>query len=316
VAPLAGIVVAFATASQTLFHLSDAIAKAWAWIPGTKFANDAIDSVRGMRPEDVDAIRFVAEAGVWVVAAAIAASAAFSLLAPPERPRPWVRGGRATSAIRYVLEAVPYVVAAPVLAFVVYGAWKFASGSTFTALDVGAKLLVGAAVVGFVGLGLVLIAGRQAARATGLRYAIYVLLMVTFMVLVCGLVAAPVVAAVVFPDVGRVVVGSLAIVVAFQAIARVGGWRWAVWDARERAAARTGSPYHATGRVFTQIVLLLVIVTAAFLSVVLDSVVAAAVAGVAIATLVLVGVAIDVLDAVRQEVESPPDSIRRYQLRA
>ncbi|MGZ4509543.1 MAG: hypothetical protein ACXVX0_20055 [Blastococcus sp.] len=61
--------------------------------------------------------------------------------------------------------------------------------------------------------------------------------------------------------------------------------------------------------------LLVVIVLAAFLAVVFDSIVAAAVALAGVVALVLVGVAIDVLDTVRQEVESPPDSIRRYQLR-
>jgi hypothetical protein len=316
VAPMAGIVIAFAIASQTMFHLSDAIATAWGWIPGTKFASDAFDYVRDLRPENVGAIRFLGEAGVWVVAAAIGASSAFSLLAPPERPRPWVHGGPATSALRHLLEVLPYLVAVPVLIFVAYGTWKFASGSTLSALDVGAKLLAGGAVVGLLSVGLVLIASRPATKVTGWRYAVYVSLMVTFMVLVSGLVVAPVVAAVIFPDVGRVIVGSLATVLAFQGISRVGCWRWNVWDVRERTAARTGSPYHATGRVVVQTLLLAVILAAAFLAVVVDSVVAAGVAAIAIATLVLVGVAIDVLDAVRQELESPPDSMRRSQLLA
>jgi hypothetical protein len=68
--------------------------------------------------------------------------------------------------------------------------------------------------------------------------------------------------------------------------------------------------------VVVQTLLLAVILAAAFLAVVVDSVVAAGVAAIAIATLVLVGVAIDVLDAVRQELESPPDSMRRSQLLA
>jgi hypothetical protein len=111
-------------------------------------------------------------------------------------------------------------------------------------------------------------------------------------------------------------VGSLAIILAFQGVARVGGWRWAVWDARERMAVRNGLGYPGPGRVVVQILLLALILAAAFLAVVLDSIVAAAVAGAAVGLLVLVGVAIDVLDEVRQEHAGPADRTRRYQLRA
>jgi hypothetical protein len=313
VAPMAGIVTAFAIGSQTAFHVSDAIATAWNAIPGTGLVSGALDYLRGLHPENVGATRFLAEAGTWVVAVAIGASAAFSLLAPPERRVPWAREGFISSALRRALEVVPYAGAIPVLIAVVYGGIKFLSGSTLSAIDVGDKLVVGGITVVFLAIALRLLAGKEAGHATGWRYAIYVLLMVAFMVLVCGIVVAPVAAAVVFPDVGRTIVGSVAIVAAFQALARVGGWRWAVWDDRERAVARTGSPYHGIGRVVGQILLLSAILAAAFVAVVFDSIAAAAVAGVAVVALVLIGVAIDVLDTVRQERESPADSIRRYQ---
>jgi hypothetical protein len=315
VAPMAGIVTAFAIGSRTTFDVSDGVAKAWSWIPGTKFLSDAIDYLRGLRLEDVAAMRFLAETGVWVVAAAIAGTAAFSLLAPPERPRPWPFGGGVSTVVRHGLEILPYVAAIPVLIAVGYGAVKFLSGSTVSALDVGTKLLVGVVAVGLLGIGLYLIAGRRATEATGWRYAVYVILMVTFMVIGCGLVVAPVVAAIVFPDAGRMIVGSLVIVLAFQVIARVGDWRWAVWDAHERAVARTGQGDRGMGRVVSQILLLAAILAAAFVAVVFDSIIALAVAGVVVAALVLVGVAIDVLDAVRMESESPAASIRENQFR-
>jgi hypothetical protein len=313
VAPMAGIVTAFAIGSHTAVHVSDGIATAWNWVPGTGLVSGALDYLRDLRPEDYNAVRFLAETGTWVVAVAIAASAAFSLLAPPERRVPWPREGFVSSAVRRALQVVPYAGAIPVLIAVLYGAAKFLSGSTLSAVGVGDKLLLGGVTVVFLAIALRLLAGKEAARATGWRYAVYVLLMVAFMVLICGIVVAPVVAAVVFPDVGRTIVGSLAIVAAFQGLARMGGWRWAVWDDRERAVARTGSPYHGIGRVVGQILLLSAILAAAFLAVVFDSIVAAAVAGVAVVVLVLVGVAIDVLDTVRQERQSPTDSIRRYQ---
>jgi hypothetical protein len=316
VAPMAGIVAAFAVASKTVFDLGDAVATAWNAIPGTGLVSGGLDYVRGLRPEDTPSIRFLAEAGVWVVAAAIAGSTAFSLLAPPERPIPWPRGGIITGSMRLFLRAAPYLVGIPVVVLVIYGAARFLSGATLSGIDVGDKLLVGGTAVVILGVGLSALAGGRPARANGWRYAVFVFLMVAFMVLACGLVAAPVVAAVVFPDVGRVVVGSLAIVAAFQGVARIGTWRWSVWDARERSAARTGSPYRGTGRVISQVGLIALAVAAAFVAVVLDSLPAAAVAAATLAVLVLAGVAIDVLDAVREERESPTDSLRRRRIGA
>jgi hypothetical protein len=79
------------------------------------------------------------------------------------------------------------------------------------------------------------------------------------------------------------------------------------------AAARTGSHCGATGRVAVQVLALAAILGAALLAVILDSVEAASVAAIAAAALALVGVAIDVLDAVGEERESPTESIRRRQ---
>ncbi len=315
IAPLSGIVAAFAIGSNSVLRLGDAVATAWNAIPGTRFASDAIDYVRGQHPEDTPAIRFLAEAGVWVVAAVIAGTAAFALLAPPERPLPWRRGGILSRGLWLSLRVGPYLAGIAGLALVVYGGVRFLSGSTVSALDVGNKLLIGAAAVAVLAVGLGLLSGLRGFRATGLGYAINVLTMAAFMVLASALVVAPAVAAVVFVDVGRTVVGSLAVVAAFGVIGRVGSWRWGVWDARERSAARRGRPYGSTGRILTQTLLMAAIVVGALAAVILDSPVLAVAAVVALVGLALMGVAIDVLDAVREEQEGPPDAINGSRLR-
>jgi hypothetical protein len=139
--------------------------------------------------------------------------------------------------------------------------------------------------------------------------------MMTAMVVAIGLIASPFLAMIVFPDVGRMVLGTVAVVVAFQILGGVGGWRWSVWDTRERTSVRTGRAYAGTGRVLVQVALLSGISGALFLAVVLDSVAALAVAVAGVALLVLLGVAIDVLDAVHEDQTTPADSIRRATLR-
>jgi hypothetical protein len=316
VAPMAAIIAAFAIGSNTAFRLSDAIATAWNWIPGTRLASDVLDYVRGLHLEDGYWMQFLAEAGVWIVAAVVAGTAAFSLLAPPERPLPWRHGGPGSIAIWLTLKVGPYLAGIIGAVLLVFGGWRFLSGSSPAARHAGGELLIGVFALVVLAAGLGLLASVRAIRASGVGYAVNVVMMSLFMVLVSGLVAAPVVAAVVYENVGRMILGSAAIVLAFQVVARLGRWRWDVWDAHERSAARTGIRYRGTGRVVTQILLLTVIIVGALVAAVFDSLVVAAVAGIALVVLVLMGVAIDVLDAVREERERPPESIRRFQLRA
>jgi hypothetical protein len=296
-APGVGLVAAFAIGSRTAFQVSDAVARVWSWIPGTKFVSDGLESLRTARPEDVVAIRLLAETGVWIVAAAIAAFAAASLLAPRERPIPW-RGSSGASLVGFLLRIVPYAAGVTVLLVLTGGALKFLSGSTPSALDAGITAGLGALAVLIVGTLLEAFGRPWASLASGVVYPLLVLLIVGFIVVVSGLVVAPVVAVVVYPDVGRTLVGSVAVILVFQAIQWVGGWRWSVWDEREREAARSGRPYPGIGRVVGQVLLLAAILVAAFAAVVFESIAAAAVAGGGLVALVLVGVAIDVLDEV------------------
>jgi hypothetical protein len=123
------------------------------------------------------------------------------------------------------------------------------------------------------------------------------LAMMAAMAVASALVVAPVVAVIAYPDVGRTVVGAVAILLAFQLLGRAGTWRWAVWDQRDRATARTGRPYGASGRVVTQAALLFTTQAVLFGAVVMNSPVALAIAVLGFVLSTLLGVAIDVLDA-------------------
>ena len=123
------------------------------------------------------------------------------------------------------------------------------------------------------------------------------------------LVIAPLVAIVAYEQVGQTVLGILTVLVLFQVLGRIGAWRWAVWDGRERDAARTGNAYPRLRRVAVQVGLLFATLTAFIIGVTLNSdpALIAGLIGAGIA--VLLGVSIDVLDAARQDQVTPAGRI-------
>jgi hypothetical protein len=131
------------------------------------------------------------------------------------------------------------------------------------------------------------------------------------MVVAVFLVTAPVVAIIAFPDVARTVLGVLAVLAAFQVLARIGGWRWAAWDARERMSARTGQAYPGIRHILVQAGLLVSTMTVLFLAVVVDSVPALGIALAGLVFAVLLGIAIDVLASGREDQATPADSLLR-----
>jgi len=296
VAPLSAIVIAFALNASTAFRVSDAIASAWSAIPGGGILTSPLNALRGMDPAGTTPGLVLAETGVWILAAAIAGSTAFSLIAPPERPVPWSTGPFEVWIGR-ILRAVPWLAGIPVLAALLYAAGKFIAGSTESAVDVG-RSVAGAAIL-LVALGTVALAMTRGRRAgdSARREAMETLAMMAAMAVASALVVAPAVAVIAYPDVGRTVLGTIAILLAFQLLGRAGTWRWAVWDARDRATARTGRPYGATGRVVTQAALLFTTQAVLFGAVVTNSPAALAVAVLGLVVSTLLGVAIDVLDA-------------------
>ena len=315
VGPMAGIVIAFATGSPFLGRAADAIAGLWGAIPGSAMVTGPLVSLRGLGIETTDLGRVLAEAGVWVVAAAIAVTTAFSLIAPPERPVPWA-AGRLGTWVGRGLRALPWLAGIPVVAALGYAGWRFVAGSTPAALGIGRNVAIAAIVVVVLALVVPMLVGGARRATAGWLPLVDTLLMMLAMVAVSGLVAAPVIAVLVFPDVGRTVLGSLGIVASFQALGTAGGWRWSVWDRRERAAARTGGGYRGTRRVIIQAALLFATQAALFAAVVLDSDLALVGAVGGLVGIALVGVAIDVLDASRQDRAAPADRLRAHRYHA
>jgi hypothetical protein len=296
VAPLAGVVIAFALNTASAFHASDAVAAVWDAIPGSGIVTTPLNTLRAMDITGTVPGLVLAETGVWIVAAAIAGSTAFALIAPPERPVPWV-SGRFETSIGRLLRAVPWLAGIPVLAALAYAAWKFIDGSTGTAIDVGRA--VGGAAIAVVAVGavaMVLSRGRRGGSSAP-REAVETLAMMVAMAVASAMVVAPLVAILAFPDVGRTVLGTVVILLAFQLLGQAGTWRWSVWDARERETARTGRAYGATSRVAIQAALLFSTQAVLFGAVVRDSPEALMVAVGGLVAIALLGVALDVLDA-------------------
>ncbi len=127
------------------------------------------------------------------------------------------------------------------------------------------------------------------------------------------IVLATLVAIVFFKETGQLVLGVLAVVVAFQIVGRVGAWRWSVWDARERTAARTGpGQYPGVRRVVGQSAVLITTMTLLFIAVATNLDVVLWLAGAGLLLAVLLGVAVDVIDAARQDQQTPADSMLRH----
>ena len=189
--------------------------------------------------------------------------------------------------IGWLVRLGPWLVAAPLVVLAGTAFARFAGGATPTGVAAisGALLWLG---VGIIAVGAAFAASQ---RWLGVRIG------ATVVVLVLGslLVVAPVAAVLIFPAVGRMALGSIAIVVGFGILARLGRWRWTAWDLRERLASHAREPlYQSITPVALQCVVLLLCIAALFLAVSFELEPAAWV-GLALAVFaVLVGIAIDV----------------------
>ncbi len=314
-APFAAIVLAVALGTTFSWRVADLVAEAFAWIPGADVVARAVETLRGLHLEQEDPWRFAAEAGVWLLAAAIVGSTAFALKAPPERPYPWTRDSHPTWMSR-LLDGLPWMAGGLVALALVAAAIQFVLGSSDVAKVVGEGLLATAAAAVILLVGALLLSVFLMGlgdRATGLADLVDATRMIVAMVLVIAFVVAPVVAILVYDQVARTAIGGGAIVILFQLLARVGGWRWSVWDARERAAMRAGRAYPGFARVLVQAAMLATAMASLFVAVVLDAPVGLGIAVVALAAVILVGVSIDVLDALREDRTRPSSSLRRHQ---
>ena len=312
-APMAAILTSFVAGTGLIPRIGDSIAGAWAVLPGSQLVTAPIDAIRDLDLASIGPIDTLAEVGVWVVAALIAVAAAFALISPPERATPWstVRS-RSGLVIAWLVRLGPLIVAAPLVILILTAAVRFANGVSPTGLAAISDALlwvIGGAVV----VGAAFVASRQ---SQGVRIA------ATVIVLALGslLVLAPIAATLIFPEVGRTVLGSLAVVVAFGILARLGRWRWTAWDLREKLASHARDPeYQSITPVALQCVVLLSSVAALYVAVSFELVVAAGL-GIALAAFaVLAGIAIDVngpsqqkaTAAARTSFESYDNQVRR-----
>jgi hypothetical protein len=287
-APMAAIITSFVAGKDLIPRVGDAIAAVWAVVPGHELVTGPLEAVRDLHLELVGPIDTLAEVGVWVVAALIGSAAGFALISPPERATPWsTTDSPPAMVIAWLVRLGPLIVAAPLAVLIVTAFARFADGATPT----GVAAISGALVWLVIGLGVVGAAYAASQQWLGVRIA------ATVVVLALGslLVLAPVGAILIFPAVGRLVLGSLAVVAGFALIARLGRWRWSAWDLRERLASHARDPkYQSIAPVAMQCVVLLISVAALFVAVSFE-VVPAAWLGVGLAVFaVLAGIAIDV----------------------
>ncbi len=287
-APMAAILTSFVAGKDLIPRIGDAIAAAWAIVPGSQLVSAPLDALRSLRLDTIPPVATLAEVGVWVVAALIAVAAGFALISPPERAEPWTTtSSRAGSVIGWLVRLGPLLVAAPLVILILTAAANFAGKATPTGLAAFSDALLWI-VAGVVVVAVAYVASR---RSLGVRIA------ATVIVLALGslLVLAPMTAVLIFPEVGRMVLGSIAIVIGFGLLARLGRWRWTAWDVRERLAGHSRTPrYQSITPVAVQCVVLLSSVAAWFVAVSFELGLAAWL-GLGLAVFaVLAGIAIDV----------------------
>ena len=257
--PTVAIVHAFAVGAGSVFAAGGLATTIWNLIPGHEIISTPVEQVRtslpnGFAPGSLG--DFVAQLGVWVIAAVLASSAIFALRAPPERSALF-RGPWTILDIGYAV-----VLRALVLYLVALAAFRFVNAPIEWRPSAALLVVVVLAVaVGEVGLAWLLArpAGptRQRLRAartrlratiaipratgrvaTNLRFALPTAFIAGALALSVLLVAAPFVAMAVFPDTANIVLGTIVIFIAFQLLLAVGKWRWMAWDDRERVATQ------------------------------------------------------------------------------
>ena len=327
VAPTAAIVAAFAIGSDYANRAAHAVASMWSQVPGNEIISTPLTSIRAQQLDPGSPWLFLAETGRWVIVVVLGALTLVALIAPPERPLPWTKEGSwssSTNLFAQFLRVVPWIVAAPVVVMVGRAAVKVWLEATPGALEIGAvalRLVLTTIVIG--GLGYLMFgnsvkpaaaADREPTarerRIQALRDGIEMAVTIFVTAVVFLLAIAPFVSTLLLEAVGTSVLGWLTIIAAFQVIARIGTWRWNVWDARERVAARMVKPAHFRSlRIVVQMALLIGTVLVGVAAVIQDSSDLTAVAAAGVAAAVLLGIAVDVFDAARQTRRDPLDAM-------
>ena len=287
-APVAAIITSFVAGKDLIPRVGDTIAAVWAVVPGSGIVSGPVDAVRGLHLEGIGPLDTLAEVGVWVVVALIGIAAGYALISPPERGAPWVTATtRPAKIIAFLVDNGPLIVATPLVVLLATALVRFAGGATPTGIAAFADALLWLVIA----VAVVAAAFAASEEALGVRIAS------TIVILALGslLLLAPIAAIVIFPAVGRMVLGSVAVVIGFAILARLGRWRWTAWDLRERLTSHATNPaYGSIAPVAMQCIVLLLAVAAFFVAVSFE-VAAAAWFGLALALFaVLAGIGIDV----------------------
>jgi hypothetical protein len=327
VAPTAAIIFAFIRGSSYVVDAGKAVAAFWGNVPGNELITAPVNSIRDLGLESQQPWRTLAEAGIWVIVAVLALLTLTALVAPPERPVPWVDRDqpwwRPVNLFSGVLRFGPLVVAALVAAGVVVAGLQFMAGATDAGVIAGRVVgvvvlvtLVGAAVA----YGLDRTRETKSTLVGRSRDGVLLVATMIVMAVIAVLAVTPVASVLIFEDVGTRVLGFAAVIVAFQVIARIGTWRWGVWDGRERVAVRMAKPrepipYPPLLRIVAQMILLIAVVVIAFAAIVVEPALTMVAVGLA-AFSVLLGVAVDVMDTARGARRDPGDAMadRKFSL--
>jgi hypothetical protein len=317
-APLAAILASYSGGSAFLTRVSDALAVGWAGIPGSEALSDRVNDLRALDLLQTALGGRLAEIGLLVIGAGLLGATIYSVIAPPERPLPWLALPGWRRGVGLLLLFIQEIAAVVVAVLAYFATKQFLQGSTAATIDAAWVVLGG--VVAAVALGLIWFLLRrplgEAREAAGRRLLLIEGLEIGATVVAMALAAvpliAPFVALALFEQTGRLVLGIAGVILLFQVLRRIGAWRWKVWDSRERIAARTRQEYPGVARVLVQSAFLVGALVALSIAVVLN-LDAALVVGLVLAGLaVLLGVAVDVVDSARMEQQSPSDTLLRH----
>ncbi|HEX5014193.1 MAG TPA: hypothetical protein VFV72_08545 [Candidatus Limnocylindrales bacterium] len=327
VAPTAAIIFAYARGSTYVTDAAKAVSDVWSNVPGNELITAPVNAVRKLHLENQPFWDSLAEAGVWVIVGVLALLTLTALVAPPERPVPWFEQDdpwwRPNKLFARLLRFGPVIVALIVVAGVGIAGAKFMTGATDVGVVVGRVVafavgatLIGAGIAAFMNRS----RGSNDARVGRTRDVVLFIATIVVMAVVAVLAITPVAAVLIFEEVGRTVLGFATVIVAFQVIARIGTWRWGVWDGRERVAVRLTKPKEQTKypppvRIVVQMILLIAVVAIGFGAIVFEPALTL-VAVVGAIVCVLVGIAVDVMDTARGARRDPGDAMaaRKFSL--
>jgi hypothetical protein len=334
--PTVAIVHAFAVGSSTVIEAGRLMTGIWNVIPGHELVSGFVNQIRAAYPSgpaEGSLERSTAEIGVRVIAVALILAAVFAVRAPSERATLYARS--ALFSVLNVVHSIAWralVLFLAILAGARFFGQPFESGTMLAILAVAAASVVAVAdyllsrrLAGsrarLAGWAPVRSAAERVGRAVD-RPPARALLAAAEIAVVAALLGGtiflaltPIVAMALYDDTGNMVLGSLLILAAFQALYLIGRWRWSAWDSRERIDVRRPEPIEGSRRgAGIQATLATVAGLCLYAGIVAPALTLMGwsglwVAAAAVALLVLIGIGIDVVDAGNRRGATPGERI-------